>query len=163
MLNGFGPEQSTVRQANATATRDVLDIEEEDACHFVDKEETDGGHVEKEEQQQRGHNGNANARLRNVRKEFDKTETEQPALFHVGRLQAVFWQLKHPVRVDKHVGVVGQQRKGKHGVRCDERHHDQVEVDHLSDELLSSVGHVVVEGGGPTLGDLFRRLFEGVP
>ena len=63
----------------------------------------------------------------------------------------------------KHVRVVGQENQREEGVGGDKRHHHQVEVNHLSDKLLPCVREVVVERRSPPLGNLFGRLFQGVP
>ena len=63
----------------------------------------------------------------------------------------------------EHVRIVGQQHEGDEGVEGHKWHGDKVEVHNLCDELLASVGKVIVKGRSLSVGNLLRRLFQRMP
>ena len=97
LLNWLSSKQAAVSQANAASAGNVLNVEEQNARHFVDEEETDGGNVQQQKQQQRRDDGHTNACLRDMRKQFDEAKTEQTSLFHVGGLKPVFRKIEHAI------------------------------------------------------------------
>ena len=163
MLDGLSPQQTAIGETDSAPSRHILNVQKENSGDFVNEQETDGCDVQQQEQQQRRHNGNANAGLRYEREQLNECKTKDTPLFHVGGLQSIFRQVDHPVRMREQVGVVEQQHQRNERVERYKRHDDEVEVNHLSDELLTCVWQMVVKRRCTAFRYPGRGLLQSVP